>query len=425
MRVKKASGLGLLGLALLIALLPTLASAAELGEPNFNTLQFENKWVEQDRLVGKAGVERFYTWGPAVAGAEAIKGENYVESPNGQRLVQYFEKGRMEINQPFTNGSVTTGLLVRDLVTGQRQDGDNTFLSLPSSQTQVAGDDVAVNPTAPVYASFKNIITFGTPDANSKPSSISKPINDFIDKAGTISTITPPEPLTIGAYQGETGHNIAKVFEDFKNLRGATTEPISGARLENQPVYTANPTINVFGYAVTEPFWVKTKVAGVERTVLVQLFQRRVLTYNPALSGQKVEMGNLGQHYYKWRYIENASTANPPTNIPAAKCLPAANISGTALQACVSNPFPSKGADVTVYGRLIVGGKVVTGVDMMTRWNFFSRQVDCNSPKSGADGIASCSVNVGNDNNGSTISIQVSFLYNSQVYQTIIEFNPQ
>jgi WD40 repeat protein len=37
--------------------------------------------------------------------------------------------------------------------------------------------------------------------------------------------------------------------------------------------------------------------------VLVQLFERRVLTYTPANSAEfKVEMGNVGQHYFQWRY---------------------------------------------------------------------------------------------------------------------------
>jgi hypothetical protein len=35
----------------------------------------------------------------------------------------------------------------------------------------------------------------------------------------------------------------------------------------------------------------------------VQAFERRVLTYNPDNSdGWKVEAGNVGQHYYQWRY---------------------------------------------------------------------------------------------------------------------------
>jgi hypothetical protein len=37
--------------------------------------------------------------------------------------------------------------------------------------------------------------------------------------------------------------------------------------------------------------------------VMVQVFERRVLTYtadNPPAF--QVEMGNIGQHYYQWRY---------------------------------------------------------------------------------------------------------------------------
>ena len=324
---------------------------ADLGDPNFSTLQFRNRWVEQDRLVGAAGIGRPYTWGPAVGGSEGIQTEAYKESPGGQRQVQYFDKGRMEINQPFAGGAVTTGLLVRELVSGKRQDGDNTFVNLPPSQTQVAGDDVSINPNTPVYASFQNLITFGTPDANSRPASPGSTLNQLIDKSGQVSSFSPPQALNVGPYQPETGHNIAQVFEDFKNLRGPTTDPLTGNRLENQPVYTANPTVNVFGYAVTEPYWVRTKIGGTDQVVLVQLFQRRVLTYNPTLSGQKVEMGNLGQHYYKWRYTENVGKGNPATSAGDVECLPATT-TDLAVQACLSDNEPASGSDVTLYGRL-------------------------------------------------------------------------
>lgn len=413
--------LGLLGSVLTI----TIASAAPGGEPFFNNFFFRDRWVTQDRLVGSAGINRFYTWGPAVSGsAEEITFESYKESPNGMRQVQYFDKGRMELNQPVT-GQVTSGLLVRDLVTGQRQDGNNTFVSLAPSMNQVAGDDVSVNPDAPVYASFKNVITFGTPDTNSRASTAGAVINQFINKSGAVSTFTPPEQLTIGAYQPETGHNIAKVFEDFKNLKGAINDPKTGQRLDNQPVYTDNPTVNVFGYAVTEPFWVSTRVAGTQRTVLVQLFQRRVLTYNPALSGLKVEMGNLGQHYYKWRYIENNPNLAAPTAIPAAVCLPGSDTTGTVVQGCVNNVFPPAGSNVTVYGRLITGGKIITGVPMTARFSFYNKVADCTSGPSGADGAASCTVNVSNDQANVSVEVLLIFIYNGVTYQNTVDFNPR
>lgn len=422
---KKTLSVTLLTLALLFTFFSALVAEAALTEPFFNNFSFRDRWVAQDRLVGAAGVDRGYTWGPVVTGsAEEVKLENYRESPSGLRQVQYFDKGRMELNQP-TTGQVTSGLLVRDLVTGQRQDGDNTFLTLKPSQTQVAGDDVSVNPDAPVYASFQNVITFGTPDNHSQPSKPNAVINQFINKAGEVSTFTPPEQLTIGAFQGETGHNIAKVFLDFENSRGPTTNPANGQRLENQPVFTANPTVNVFGYAVTEPFWVSTKVAGTQRTVLVQLFQRRVLTYNPALSSSKVEMGNLGQHYYKWRYIENNPNQAAPTAIPTAGCLAGSNATGTEVQGCVTNVFPPAGSDVTVYGRLIVGGKVITGVPMTARFSFFSKTASCTSGASGPDGVASCTVNVASDQANISVEVALTFSYNGVNYQNTLELMPK
>ena len=54
---------------------------------------------------------------------------------------------------------------------------------------------------------------------------------------------------------------------------------------------------------ISESYWTRVKVSGVERDVLVQLYERRVLTYTPSNpDGWKVEMGNVGQHYYPWRY---------------------------------------------------------------------------------------------------------------------------
>ena len=67
--------------------------------------------------------------------------------------------------------------------------------------------------------------------------------------------------------------------------------------------YRAKVGLGVIGYAKSEPFVTTVKVAGVQRQVVVQVFERRVLTYNAANSDAfKVEMGNIGQHYHRWRY---------------------------------------------------------------------------------------------------------------------------
>jgi hypothetical protein len=46
--------------------------------------------------------------------------------------------------------------------------------------------------------------------------------------------------------------------------------------------------------------------------VLIQVFERRVLTYNPANpTSWQVEAGNVGEHYYSWRYGPPASVQLP------------------------------------------------------------------------------------------------------------------
>ena len=294
---------------------------AQAADPDFGSLdQFRQRWLAQDHLVGTPGVLRPYTWGPNIPNAPTNLSESYNNSPGGQRRVLYFDKARMEINNP-ANGFVTTGLVVKELVSGQRQDGDNTFIQLAPSKTQVAGDAVSVNPNGPVYASFKDVVTLGNADGHSKPNAVGSVINQSIAKSGATGTINPPENLMVGAYETQTGHNIARPFQDFKNLRGPTTDPTTGATQNDQPIYTNQPTSNVFGLAISEPYWVNTKVGGQDRTVLVQLFERRVLTYNPALSGQgveKVEMGNLGQHYYQWRYVESKTGPAPTPPVPSS-----------------------------------------------------------------------------------------------------------
>src|SRR5690606_39101799 len=65
--------------------------------------------------------------------------------------------------------------------------------------------------------------------------------------------------------------------------------------------------------------WAWVAVAGVEQWVLVQPFERRVLTYTPGnAAGWQVEMGNVGQHYYQWRYGDgSAPLAAPGWQLPA------------------------------------------------------------------------------------------------------------
>ena len=342
---------------------------------------------------------------------------------------------------------VTNGLLTKELVTGQRQDGDSKFTSLAPSSVQVAGDDNSGggNAISPTYASFGGVVTI-TPGQNTAEGGENKFANLAINKAGQVTTLSnPPEQVHIGGYDNVLGHNLPQIFIDFQLQQGKVW---NGFSYINAKIYTDNPTANVFGYAISEPYWVRSVVAGQEKDILVQLYERRVLTYTPTNADPyKVEMGNIGQHYYKWRYngsgtptptapatttsipATTAAPTPPPTsvatgNFPANGCLPAISTSGDTVQACVSNSSPSQNSNVTVYGRLIVGGKAISGSQMNARWGFKTTTSYCSGTSDG-NGIASCTRDISRASHGYTVNINISFSYNGQSYNGSTSFTTQ
>lgn len=264
-------------------------------------------WEYDDKPVEQLfGIGRGYTWGPHSFG---IKTEPYLEAFEDQRLVQYFDKSRMELSsnaRGIPGGSkVTNGLLTKELVTGKRQDGDNTFTQLTPAHIPVAGDEIG-NGVCPTYASFAFVVTF-FPGQNAASNQVSQPIKQSIDRAGVVHPLdTLPFNLTIGFYEPVLQHNVPDVFYKFMYLSGRVW---NGSSYVTAPIYGNNPVAQTFGYPVTEPYWTRAVLAGHEKDVLVQLYERRVLTYTPTNPDPyKVEMGNTGQHYYNWRYSSVGSS---------------------------------------------------------------------------------------------------------------------
>src|SRR5947207_9453243 len=85
-------------LAALASLLPALEPArAALAQP-FVDPNFASLWQRADSLVADSTVkDRSWYWGPT-PWANGL--EPYAQAPGGYRLVQYFDKGRMEVNNP-------------------------------------------------------------------------------------------------------------------------------------------------------------------------------------------------------------------------------------------------------------------------------------------------------------------------------------
>jgi hypothetical protein len=271
-------------------LLVSLAGMANLqAATSYADPQFKTQWEQ-----GEAITPNF--WGPPIANAANTTKEPY---GGAQRTVQYFDKGRMEI----TNGKVTNGLLATEIVKGQIQTGDNTFQPQAPPNISIAGD--ASNP-APTYAGLSTKAVSLLAAGQSK---VGSNVTATISATGDVTTGTTaaaPE-TTISAFDDATKHNVPKVFADYRDKAGLQT----------------------IGYGISEPFRANVKVGGTPKDVMIQVFERRVLTYtatnDPAF---RVEMGNIGQHYYQWRYpngaaaAPSASASAPATGVADSKAVP-------------------------------------------------------------------------------------------------------
>jgi hypothetical protein len=289
-----------LGLLLLLGIAPAILSAQ-----SFADSAFEAVWKRTDKPVADGRTARSWLWGLAPF-TEAVQ-EAYQEAPGGTRLVQYFDKSRMEVNDPYGDRSspwfVTNGLLVREMVDGRVATGNSSYSQSTPSQEAVAGDPAATNPNCPTYATFQYLSWQRAEDRTGQAVTtiISRDSSTWDDpsKAGYAGT-------TVAYYEGTLGHNVPRVFWDFMNQTGLVYE--NGA-YHTRKVFD---WLYAMGYPITEAYWTRAVVGGVEKDVMIQLFERRVLSYTPSNpAGWQVEMGNVGQHYYNWRY--GAGGPQPPS----------------------------------------------------------------------------------------------------------------
>ncbi len=109
----------------------------------------------------------------------------------------------------------------------------------------------------------------------------------------------------------------------------------TGTIFSNGSYLTASPWFDwvfVMGPPIGEPYWALVKVGGVDKWVLFQPFERRVLTYTPSNPDPwKVEIGNIGQHYYRWRYEGVGATCPGPSATPTSSPTPTATPSPTTV----------------------------------------------------------------------------------------------
>ncbi len=260
---------------MLIVLLTSAAFPADAAASVASSV-FQQQWQQ-----GESRTPNF--WGSARTG-EVIEpykegALDYSESGptnpgQGLRRVQYFDKGRMELTHP-AQGLVTNGLLTVELITGRVQLGDATFEQRLPARVPAVGDPD--NPF-PTYADLQPVTKPQAVDSLGLTHSYWQ-----LNPGGQIvhTDMGADDPLTVETIADLNRYRVPRAFVDFRNRAGFAT----------------------VGYAVTQPMWVAAKVAGRPVAVLVQGFERRVLTYTPGNPPAfRVEFGNIGQHYLTWRY---------------------------------------------------------------------------------------------------------------------------
>lgn len=243
----------------------------------------QSLWWEADGPVAQLQAQRSWLWGPDTWQSS---GEPYVEEADGSRQVHYFDKARMEVNQRTGAATlVTAGLLVRDMIYGKAQVGDNEFVDAQPANVPLTGDPLEFNPDAPTYASLHNIASIGID--RSVPARPGQAITEVLWKDGSVGTNPSLGSMAqYGSYELTLGHNIAAVFDTY--LQSLPTDWHMSV-----------------GLPLAEPYWVRSNLAGEPTWVLVQAFERRILTYTPINRPEwRVEMGNVGRHYFTWRYGE-------------------------------------------------------------------------------------------------------------------------
>jgi hypothetical protein len=313
---------------MMTGLLPGIHLTATAFEPSEGA--FLQVWSRTDAPVKEGIVDRTWLWG-AAAWTGAFQ-ESYIEGADGARTVQYFEKGRMEAasssNASDELWSVTSGLLVVELATGNLQIGDAAFTQLAPAQINVAGDPGSF----PRYADLQPLFDLPPLPAGTLLTEGLEPDGSVVHDAGLAGF-----GAQAAYHVRETDHTVASPFWELM---------VSSGTIYEDGAYTVGPLFPdpfyLTGFPVTEAYWTRLLVGGVARDVLLQCFERRCLTFTPDNpDGWQVEFGNIGLHYYQWRYEDIDGNGDQVDQEPALS-IPSLEDGGT-LELPASLPYEISG----------------------------------------------------------------------------------
>ncbi|NJP04532.1 MAG: hypothetical protein HC837_02300 [Chloroflexaceae bacterium] len=194
-----------------------LAAQAAVGD-GFADDAFADLWRRSDATVASGQAARSWLWGERPG---ERRYERYNTDHQTVRLVQYFDKSRMEINQPDGDRTspwfVTNGLLVVEMISGQIVTGPTSTEQREPTNLPIAGDLVD-NADALTYADLAAVAT--TDGKSTIESRVGQPVATVLNRDGMIEAPELATPATeLVLYEPATGHNVARVFADFCRLR--------------------------------------------------------------------------------------------------------------------------------------------------------------------------------------------------------------
>lgn len=277
---------------LLLSFLLTLIVLLSAGSPG--SLQaattdpaFESTWQRIDLPVATQTTQRGWFWAQPLGNAYF---ENYTgAAPYGRRMVQYFEKGRLETTVPG-HAPVTSGLLVAELISGRIEIGENSYQNLPVASIAALGDADNLTPT---YSQLKAIYN--------------KPAGDFKPEQPVVRNWADGRPLGMHSafaadsrtwlVQQENGFGIPQIFWSFMNSSGKIKKD---QRYVDESLFDWHTSV---GLPLSEAYWTRVKIGGEDKNVMFQIFERRILTFTPSNPEPlAVESNNAGVHYVQWRF---------------------------------------------------------------------------------------------------------------------------
>jgi hypothetical protein len=293
----------LLALGLVATSVAPLAAQEDGNNHEFANQSFEERWERTDRPVADDEIDRTWMWGPEPNSDTLL--EEYADSPDGVRQVQYFDKSRMEINDPSEDPGnvwqVTNGLLVVDMIEGRVQIGDDEFDYSPEPADIPIAGDVDVIPGI-TYAKINelDLRTVGGRDEGTLINEAVREDKVVVDEQYDEYGVTAMQHVEMDGVD----NTIASPFWGFMNDDGLIYQEGEYAHddLFQNPFYAT-------GYPITEAYWATVLVDDDPTDVLWQCFERRCLTYTPDNpDGWQVESGNVGLHYELWKYGDEGHT---------------------------------------------------------------------------------------------------------------------